>query len=599
MGPLREALDAFRASPGWPDFLSDVPPLDIDLGAVRGRLAQLSEFVGQVAAGFEAADTDPRSDDPIVVDDGRLASFVTISLASPVTLVRDGDRWIFPGTDGRDFVRVVTENGRTYLEVGVTYSGQDGRQHIRWERRELTDEQARNLVIRTGGEEDFIGISPGVAVAITVWSGAGNDVVGMPGRNYTSRLGGGGSDRVFTGAGNDRVEGGAGDDEVYAGDGDDYVDGQSGNDRVVGGAGHDVVYGGTGGDTVDGGDGDDHVEGGSDNDVVRGNGGRDIVSGGRGDDRLHGGAGDDDLFGGRGTDTVEGGDGNDKVTAEAHDRTTGNETWVRIELTGDPGAYAIDFGTKPDWMTDAEWQAWRERLDSDIEFLRTTHSGRQSLAALDQASRDSDGWAPWDGDKKVTIVPTMAWDGDSREARSLDQWLEASLNNERLPGESDALTGPVDSLTRFDRSYYDPGTYTVSYGHANARDFAFGPPPLVLQHELAHAYDGLYGGVSKADDSGWNPLDGEEDYTEIRRDAQGNELQRSDVPRDELNAMGIDTDRDGDIDTIDTEDGEDHPTYFTENALRDELRRPRRDSYTMGTQDQRQNGEHVTYENAD
>jgi NleD-like pathogen effector protein (putative zinc metallopeptidase)/hemolysin type calcium-binding protein len=606
--PLRSALDAFRSSPGWSDFLSDVPPLDIDYGAARGRLTQIADYVDQVAAGFEAADPDPRSDGVIWTGDETLAPHITIRLDSPVNLVQDGDRWIFSGTDDRDFVRVVTRDGHTFLEVGVVFVGSDGRRHIRWESRQLTDAQARNLVLRTGDGEDFVGVSPDVNVRVTVWTGEGNDAVGTPGRSYSSRLGGAGADLIFTGAGNDRVEGGAGDDEIYGGDGNDFIDGQGGNDRVVGGDGGDVLYGGSGSDRIDGGAGDDYLEGGSDNDVLRGNGGRDLLSGGRGDDDLHGGAGSDDLFGGRGTDNIEGGDDlaandtdgpdHDKVTADSHDRIGGTETYVHIELDGEPGSTAIDLGNKPDWMTDAEWDAWRERVDSDLEFLRTTHAGRQSLLALDQASRGSDsGWNPFDGDRRITILPYAPYDGDNHpRPASFDQYAEALLNNDQLPGENPNHAGHVDSLNRFDRSY-QTGDDLV-YGHTNVADFSFGPPSLTLQHELSHGFDSLHGGVSDGG-SGWNPFDGHENYTEIRRDRNGHELGRADVPRDEVNSVGLDVDGNGDPDTIETGDGTEHPDYFTENALRRELRRPWRDSYTMGTQDGRQNGEHVTYENAD
>ncbi|HYZ99935.1 MAG TPA: calcium-binding protein, partial [Acidimicrobiales bacterium] len=296
--PLQEALDGFRASPGWQDFLDDVPPLDIDVGAVRGRLDQLRRFVGQVAAGFESVDPTPDRDGVIWTSDSNIDPHVTIALGETAELVRDGDRWIYPGTEEDDFVRVVTRDGVTYLEVGAVYDD-DGRQRVRWESRRLTDGQAANLVIRTGGGNDWIAVSPDVHLAITAWTGEGNDVYGTPGEHYASRLGGSGDDRIFTGAGDDRVDAGAGDDEVYTGAGQDYVDGQDGNDTIVSGDDTDVVYGGRGDDTIWTGAGDDYAEGGSGSDELHGGADTDVVSGGRGDDTLDGGAGDDNLFGGR------------------------------------------------------------------------------------------------------------------------------------------------------------------------------------------------------------------------------------------------------------------------------------------------------------
>ncbi|HET8619839.1 MAG TPA: hypothetical protein VFM27_12820 [Acidimicrobiales bacterium] len=72
--PLGEALDAFRATSGWSDWLGDVPPLDVDVGSLRGRLDQIVTFVAQVAAGFEAADTTPDTDDVVTAGDDRIAS---------------------------------------------------------------------------------------------------------------------------------------------------------------------------------------------------------------------------------------------------------------------------------------------------------------------------------------------------------------------------------------------------------------------------------------------------------------------------------------------------------------------------------------------
>jgi Effector protein/RTX calcium-binding nonapeptide repeat (4 copies) len=508
--PLRVALDAFRSSAGWPEFLSDVPPLDIDFAAVRGKLGQEASFVDQVASGFDAAGAGADPDGVITTPDESLAPHVSIDLVGPVTLVQEGARWIFSGSGDRDFVRVVTLGGTTFLEVGLVEVGDDGRRRLRWESRELTGEQAANLVIRTGGGEDFVGISPDVAVRVTVWTGEGNDAVGMPGQSYSSRLGGGGDDLIFTGGGDDRVEGGAG---------------------------------------------------------------------------------DDDLFGGRGYDEVQGSDGTDKVTAETQDLVIDGETYVTIELTGDPGSYAIDLDTKPEWMTDAEWAVWRERIDADIEFLRTTHTGRPSLTALDQAARGEDFNAD---DQTIRILPYTVPTYDGPRVASFDEYAEALLNHENLPR---AERNPVDTLTWRTGSYHDDAY--VGYGHTDTTDFGFGQPSLYLHHELSHGFDGLHGGISPSEEV--SPSVGYF-YTEVLRDRNGNEIERIDVTRWELNSVGFDLDGSGDPDTVEAADGTVHPDYFTENALRQELRRPWRDSYalgSMGTQDRRREGEYVTYENTD
>lgn len=587
--PLQAALDAFRSSAGWPDHLDDVPPLDIDFGAARSRLDRLRTFVDQVAAGFEAVDPNPDSDGTIWTGDDTLAPHITVEFDETVPLLRDGDRWIFPGTPHDDFVRVVVRDGVTFLDVGVVTTV-DGRRQVRWESRRLTGAQAADLVIRTGGGNDWVAVSPDVHVGITAWTGDGDDVYGTPGESYSSRLGGSGDDRIFTGDGNDRVDAGAGDDQIYTGADGDYIDGQDGDDIIVTGDGADVVYGGRGADTIATGDGNDHVEGGSGADTIHAGAGDDLVSGGRGDDTVHGGGGDDHMFGGRGTDTVVGGDGDDTVTAETQDAVRQAETRVTIELAGDPGSYAIDM-VRPGWMTDAEWQAWTERLDADVELLRTTTTGRQSLEALDQASHDSDsGWNPFDSDTHIRIVPyaplgdgNLLGLGRSPEPASFDEYLDAYLNNDQLPGQ-DGDDPAVDDLTRFDRSYsFDEW---VSYGQANVVGGADRPPPLTLQHELSHAWEVLHRGA--IDIHGRT-------YTETRHFPDGHTEDRV-APRPELNSVGLDIDGDGDIDTVGAGDGTDHPTHFTENALRDELGMPRRTSYEWGTFD---GDDRITYADTD
>ncbi|MEJ7846414.1 MAG: M91 family zinc metallopeptidase [Acidimicrobiales bacterium] len=373
---------------------------------------------------------------------------------------------------------------------------------------------------------------------------------------------------------------------MYAGAGDDYVDGQGGHDRVVGGDGDDIVYGGAGDDLIEGGTDDDHLDGGAGGDEVRGDAGRDLLSGGRDDDVLDGGEGDDDLLGGRGADTAAGGGGTDRITHEAGEANTSGELFVTIELTGDPGSYAIntDPDARPDWMTEPEWDAWVERLDADLELLRTTETGRESLLLLDEASRDSDDWVGYDEDTRITIIPYQPYDGGVQSV-SFDTYVEALLNGERLPGE-DSTRPVVSALTRSDRSYAIGDT--ISYGQANTADFAFGPPVLTLQHELSHSFDNLRGGTP------------DDEYVEVEYDQHGNEVNRSGpISEAELNAVGLDIDGDGDPDSVDTDDGQHHPPVFSENALRDELRRPTRDSYELGTSADRAPGHVVRYEELD
>ena len=63
IGRLGEALDAFRGTAGWSDWLPDVPPLDIDVAVLDGRIEALGLGVAATAAAFRRADADPGDGD--------------------------------------------------------------------------------------------------------------------------------------------------------------------------------------------------------------------------------------------------------------------------------------------------------------------------------------------------------------------------------------------------------------------------------------------------------------------------------------------------------------------------------------------------------
>jgi hypothetical protein len=167
---------------------------------------------------------------------------------------------------------------------------------------------------------------------------------------------------------------------------------------------------------------------------------------------------------------------------------------------------------------------------------------------------------------------------------SFDDYVEAYLNDEQLPGENDPNDPTVDSLTRFDRSYAVGDT--ISYGHSNVTGRDSGRPVVTLQHELSHGYDNLRGGTPQ------------DRYFEVEYDENGNEVDREEVSEAELNAVGLDIDGDGDFDSVDTRDGHHHPPVVSENALRQEWRLPIRDSYTFGHSGDRDPGHEIRYEDA-
>ncbi len=506
-GALRVALDDLRATAGWADWIPDVPPLDIDLAAHSDHLGTVSAAVQRIAS--EASRTD---DDTVARIASTLDALASRATRLPSRLLRDGDRWIVTTGPGDDHVRVVAGPDGTWSVLVGTRFGEHGIHHTG--HHQLTADQARNLVIRTGDGDD---------VAL----------------------------------------GGAGDDEIHGVTGIDSLHGQGGDDRIVGGDGIDVVYGGRGDDVLLGGDGRDVLEGGSGNDVVSGSADGDVLSGGRGDDRPAGGAGDDVLLAGRGSDTLGGGTGTDRATLGDGDVEAGNETTITIALDGSPGEHAI-VTARPDWMTQSEYDMWLERIDSDLELIRTTPSGREGLQALDEAVPDSDsGWNPFDDDAFVVVMPYGDPGRGAAAYRAVD-WMRAentSTGHRTLQGSFSAPPGHDDTTG---------GNVAVRYDIWAPIGINPQPPPSVLHHEFAHSYDQMSGGARG------------EEYTETLVDDTGKVVASDpEVPMAEINSVGHDFDGDGEIDTQPSAGGRDHPSALTENALLDDLDWPRRKSYAF------------------
>lgn len=553
---LGTALDTFRATPDWYDHVSDVPPLDVDLSVVTETVRRLGAYCGRVAAAFGALDEDGLGT-ASAADVARRAGSVH---PDGVDLFFDGERWIVNGTDQPDHVRLtVDEDGRYVLVVG-TLDPATGRITYHDEV-VLTDHQAANLTIRTGGGNDVVEVHPDVRISLRIWTGDGDDVVGWTDGTGVPRVGGGGDLEVFLGDGDDIAFGGAGDDRIYGGAGRDTIDGGDGDDLLVGGDGNDTLYGGRGDDVLHGGAGDDYLDGGSGNDRLDGGAGDDVLSGGRGDDVLYGGDGDDVLIGGRGADRVDGGRGDNTVYTSGDDRIRNAADTVIVEVTGEPGRTAIST-PQPDWMSDEAYHAWLERIDADLETLTHLPSGNEGLRALDDAHDRSAGstfdFLPWvDGSgTHVVILPYGSQSG--AESHS----IEALMNGGRLPG---SYAGPP--------GYGGHDDAVVNYGTLHPEALDERPPLASLYHELSHSFDQISGGTRSGD------------YTEVLVDEDGNELRRNSSPMAEINAVGFDLDGDGSIDTQTSGDGSHHPEGLTENALRDDLGRPRRPSYTIPPDD--------------
>jgi hypothetical protein len=337
----------------------------------------------------------------------------------------------------------------------------------------------------------------------------GNDRVRLSGQVDVDVLGGNGTDRidarrstgaifVDAGKGDDRVIGGRGDDILSGMEGNDRISGNGGSDQLLGGDGRDDLSGGKGTDVAHGGLGDDVLNGGDGRDYLSGQGGSDVIRGGRGNDTLTGNDGSDVLSAGRGNDVLIGRRGEDVLrTGAGKDVTYEGSTDIpkNIKIQG-PAAF-------------------RRRVRDDLETLASTPSGRRLLDDL--AARGHE----------ITIQP------DDEDYAEFDR-RAATLRRDGTPG---------------------PGAKNTTIGYTGIGailDDGVGQvaPPVVLFHELVHAYNAATGTV---------PPD------RLRTDG---------VLNAENIAVGLPIDHDGNPKTPRIQ-----PNPYFENQFREELNIPRRPRY--------------------
>lgn len=396
------------------------------------------------------------------------------------TVTRVGDKVIIDAGKGDDTIGV-TQDAKTG-DVTVDVNGKT---------RTFSGKDKDNLTIKAGDGNDTIKVDRNVTVKLTL---EGND-------------------------GDDKITGGSGDDTIDGGKGRDYIDGGPGKDKITGGDGDDVIYGGDGDDDIDGGAGHDYIDGGKGNDTLKGGAGNDVISGGQGDDTINGGDGDDVIYAGSGKDTLNGDKGKNTIYAQKDDTTQANDaknninnTVITVELKGNPGGTAV---------TVTGSQEFKDRVEADLETLRSSPLGREMLTAFD------------DSKKTVTIQETTggnAADWANRNKPLPQPFIDATTRAKGTPNDA-----TIDyNLTR------------VSLGGGGWQDR---PPLVALYHEMAHAYDFVSGTLEPGTYNGAdNPA----------------------TPDSERTAVGLPIDHDNDPKTANVLSPL-HPKNLTENELRKEM----------------------------
>lgn len=410
---------------------------------------------------------------------------------------------------GRTYVSsdqvVLTTRGEGNDDVQVTQRD-DGTLDlsVNGETRALKLGEGQELTIRTGAGNDVINVAPNVQVNIVVDAGAGDDT-------------------ITTGAGDDRIDAGDGNDTVDAGEGRNDVFGGGGDDILTGGSGANIIYGGDGADRITAGSGSNYLDGGAGDDVIVGGGVHDMISAGTGNDRVTAGDGKSTIYAGEGEDTIDNAGAGAVVYAEVGDlvnaATGARPTVVNVEIDPTLGS-SIQVEGSP---------AFVQRIQSELDMLRSSGVGQQMLAELDAAAENKG--------NVVTI----------RELAN-----EQNGYAQTFSGDADIRNGRAGA----------GGDVTVSYNPSFHMD-AFPAPSVVFYHELSHAFNGVTGTFQPGNYTGSGPDRG--------------------IPNAERQAVGLETsapafDFDGDPSTPPTTANPDH---LTENGFREELQLPDRPSYAL------------------
>ncbi len=464
------------------------------------------------------------------------------------------ERVVFESGAGDDKIKITRDP-----KTGATVINVNGERHTFQSQH---DNATGGAIVTVDGKKETLARDD--ANVLKIRAGDGNDTVTV-GKGVKIRLtieGGGGDDYIEGGDGDDILEGGAGNDTIKGGAGRDYINGGAGNDKLYGGAGRDVIYGGDGDDYIEGNAGDDYLEGGKGNDHLLGGAGNDVLSGGLGDDVLEGGANNDVIYAGGGKDQIFGGvrgdkksTGKDKVYAQAEDTVDNLKTTARVnvELVGTPGSRSVRIEGSPEFV---------ERVEQDIEMLRSSPNGRQMLTAFDKAfdsTRSPMSALPLIGGlfnngntvtiKELTEEDNGFADWSRRTTGGPDPFLTATGQ----PGPSDDAT--ISYNPRLN-SFYDPDP-------TKAKDaWKYIDPVVVLYHEMSHSYNIVTGTFQNDTYVGTGPDSGN-------------------VPNSERQAVGLPNSGvlfDNDFNPA-TPPSRDNPRAQTENGLREEMGRQQRPTY--------------------
>lgn len=483
--------------------------------------------------------------------------------------------------NGKSRSDVLIDQKGDHVTVTVKRSDEPG---TRMKTTKFEHSQVKNLDIQTGEGDDFISTSrpsrsrsdtsltdpkaddnhanKNVTVNLKVDAGGGNDLV----------IGSNGKNTINGGRGHDRLIGGKSSDAIDAGAGDDYIEGAAGNDRLQGGKNKDVIYGNRGKDEiVDKQGAFNYLEGGKDNDHITSGGSRNTVSAGRGDDivdslgidTIYTGAGKDKVndLGGR-KDTIYAQTGEDTIDKGKSSNPTVVDVGLKIEEqvttrlrvavdgvldglwrfgTGECKT-VIKLGAQCEMVTPGravriEGSAeFKDRMEDDIDMLRSSPTGQSMLKALDESWHTvSLGEPPIERDYGNAFA--MRKDGGELDAVSIKEGGAAGQQKDAM-----VVMHPSIGPTLGDLGWF--------------------PGPTILFHEFSHAYNFVTGTAQPGIYSG--------------KDGHDSGIKNAERQAVGLPTEGIPHDFDRNILTAPTTNS---PFNLTENGLRSEMNVPLRSKY--------------------
>lgn len=367
---------------------------------------------------------------------------------------------------------------------------------------------------------------------IHIKTNGGNDHVWVD-ADVTTRMlieTGDGADYIQAGAGYTRVLAGAGNDTVRLGSGIGYAQGDDGDDTLIGGSGMCALYGNNGRDKMYAGyfanTKRTYMDGGRGSDEMYAKSGKTIMHGGI-DNDLMVSCGNSHIYTGKGQNKVVSLSDSDVVFSNGNDtvkRTAGSK--LVEALYSDVGREALRVTGSKDYI---------QRVEDDLELLKSSPVGRQMLRELDAAFRRN-------------TVPSID-----------KKWVE--LIREETKNLREVQRLKINNLDEDNGKFFNREIgYNPSFVDSSHLTF----PISILYHEMAHAYNR----VNKSELKG---------QTRVNDGATGLE------ENIERQAVGLWTDAkpfdfDKDPSTPPTST---NPKPFTENSLHEEMGEPLRTAYKI------------------